>query len=377
MPDFDWERPLRDLHELAELTGGPDGARRLAWSEDWRTAREWLLGKLAETDATRGARLRPATCGRRSPASRRRSSSSARTSTPCPHGGWLDGCLGVLRGAGGPARAQGRDAGGDAEADRLGRRGGRALRPLTPRLVRRRRHAGARRRARPQGHPGHRRSRTRCKENDIDLDTMGEAELPDIAAYLELHIEQGPRLEEMGKPAAAVIGCFGVERHAITFTGKSSHAGSTPMNLRRDAFLAAGRFGLAAREIGDRPRRRGHDRHRHRRAGHPDDHQPALRGHARPARVQARAAARHARRRQGGGVADRRGGGLRGRVEADLADRPDPVRRDAGGPRRAGGRRDHRRRRPAAAAVRRAARRRRGRAPGADGDGLLAARPTA
>ena len=52
MPDFDWERPLKDLHELAELTGGPDGARRLAWSEDWRTAREWLLGKLEETDAT-------------------------------------------------------------------------------------------------------------------------------------------------------------------------------------------------------------------------------------------------------------------------------------------------------------------------------------
>ncbi len=50
MPDFDWERPLKDLHELAELTGGPDGARRLAWSEDWRGAREWLLGKLAETD---------------------------------------------------------------------------------------------------------------------------------------------------------------------------------------------------------------------------------------------------------------------------------------------------------------------------------------
>ena len=39
-----------------------------------------------------------------------------------------------------------------------------------------------------------------------------------------------------------MIGCFGVERHAITFTGKASHAGSTPMNLRRDAFLAAGRF---------------------------------------------------------------------------------------------------------------------------------------
>src|SRR5262249_3745109 len=46
MPEFDWERPLADLHELRELTGGPDGARRLAWSANWRKAREWLLGKL-------------------------------------------------------------------------------------------------------------------------------------------------------------------------------------------------------------------------------------------------------------------------------------------------------------------------------------------
>jgi N-carbamoyl-L-amino-acid hydrolase len=77
---------------------------------------------------------------------------------------------------------------------------------------------------------------------------MGEATLDGVDAYLELHIEQGPRLEEAGKPAAAVIGCYGVERHAIAFTGRASHAGSTPMNLRHDAFLAAGRFGLAARE---------------------------------------------------------------------------------------------------------------------------------
>ncbi len=79
---------------------------------------------------------------------------------------------------------------------------------------------------------------------------MGEAELPDIAAYLELHIEQGPRLEEIGKPAAAVIGCFGVERHAITFTGKASHAGShadepAPRRLPRRRPLRPGRARVA------------------------------------------------------------------------------------------------------------------------------------
>ena len=165
------------------------------------------------------------------------------------------------------------------------------------------------------------------KENDVDLDTMGEAELPEIAAYLELHIEQGPRLEEAGKPAAAVIGCFGVERHAITFTGKASHAGSRRWTCATTRSWPPARFGLAARESRDRARRRGHDRHRHRRARHPDDHQPALRGHARPARLHARAAARHARRRQAGRRRDRADEGVE--VEWTRIWQIDPIPFDA------------------------------------------------
>ena len=155
MPDFDWERPLKDLHELAELTGGPDGARRLAWSEDWRTAREWLLGKLAETDAT-VERDVAGNLWATIPGSSDKIVVVGSHIDAVPHGGWLDGCLGLLRGGRGAARAQGRDARGHAEADRLGRRGGRALRAQPARLVRRRRHARARRGAAPQGRPGHR-----------------------------------------------------------------------------------------------------------------------------------------------------------------------------------------------------------------------------
>ncbi len=246
MPEFDWERPLNDLHELAELTGGPDGARRLAWSEDWRTARKWLLGKLAETDATverdvagnlwatiEGDSDKIVVVGSHIDA--------------VPHGGWLDGCLGVcaalevLRGHKGetPAVTIKLIDWADEEGARFGRSllgSSAAAGTLDPEAVRGLKdNQGI---ALPDA----------LKENDVDLDTMGEAELPDIAAYLELHIEQGPRLEEAGKPAAAVIGCFGVERHAVTFTGKASHAGSTPMNLRHDAFLSAARFGLAARD---------------------------------------------------------------------------------------------------------------------------------
>ncbi len=246
MPEFDWERPLKDLHELAELTGGPDGARRLAWSEDWRTAREWLLGKLAETDAT-VERDVAGNLWATLPGESEKIVVVGSHIDAVPNGGWLDGCLGVcaalevLRAHKGqtPAVTIKLIDWADEEGARFGRSllgSSAAAGTLDPEAVRGLKdNQGI---ALPDA----------LKENDVDLDTMGEAELPDIAAYLELHIEQGPRLEQAGKPAAAVIGCFGVERHAITFTGKASHAGSTPMNLRHDAFLSAARFGLAARE---------------------------------------------------------------------------------------------------------------------------------
>src|SRR5207247_3764889 len=71
-------------------------------------------------------------------------------------------------------------------------------------------------------------------------------------AYLELHIEQGPVLESMNKPTAAVLGTFGVERNMIRFTGQAAHSGSTPIAMRRDAFLAAAQTALECREIARR-----------------------------------------------------------------------------------------------------------------------------
>ena len=94
MPDFDWERPLKDLHELKELTGGPDGARRLAWSEDWRKAREWLLGKLEETDAT-VERDVAGNLWATIPGESDKIVVVGSHIDAVPHGGWLDGCLGV------------------------------------------------------------------------------------------------------------------------------------------------------------------------------------------------------------------------------------------------------------------------------------------
>jgi hydantoinase/carbamoylase family amidase len=84
----------------------------------------------------------------------------------------------------------------------------------------------------------------------VDLDNLAVARrgLRGAFAYLEAHIEQGPVLERKGQPIAAVTGTVGIERHRVTFRGQAAHAGSTPMDLRRDPFLAAATTALAVRE---------------------------------------------------------------------------------------------------------------------------------
>jgi N-carbamoyl-L-amino-acid hydrolase len=90
-------------------------------------------------------------------------------------------------------------------------------------------------------------------ENGVSLDSMGTArayfDTLDALAYLELHIEQGPVLEELRKPVGVVLGTMGVERYNLRFTGQAAHSGAAPIHLRKDAFLAAAEFALACRDI--------------------------------------------------------------------------------------------------------------------------------
>jgi len=88
----------------------------------------------------------------------------------------------------------------------------------------------------------------------VELEAALDArtELKGAAAYLELHIEQGPVLEAMDLPLGVVLGTFGVERHQVTFRGQAAHAGSTPMDKRRDALAGAARLELEIREIAKR-----------------------------------------------------------------------------------------------------------------------------
>jgi beta-ureidopropionase / N-carbamoyl-L-amino-acid hydrolase len=79
----------------------------------------------------------------------------------------------------------------------------------------------------------------------------GDAPVPGPAphAYVELHIEQGPLLEEQGVTIGAVTGVQGISWQELTLTGQSNHAGTTPMRLRRDAGYAAAEVAVAVRRL--------------------------------------------------------------------------------------------------------------------------------
>lgn len=82
---------------------------------------------------------------------------------------------------------------------------------------------------------------------DALLAPRAQAPRGSVAAYIELHIEQGPRLEEAGIPIGIVEAIVGVRRTRLVFHGQADHAGTTPMARRRDAFLGAADYALQAR----------------------------------------------------------------------------------------------------------------------------------
>ncbi len=173
-----------------------------------------------------------------------------------PNGGWLDGCLNVFAGVEILRRLH-------AQYD------GRP--PVTVRLVDWADEEGARfgkslfgssacsgnldlDEARRLARPRRRASARRLRAHGLDFERVKEShrELAHAAAYIELHIEQGPVLLDLDLPLGTVLGTFGVERHAMTFHGQAAHSGSTPMNRRRDAFLAAGRMAPEIYRIAER-----------------------------------------------------------------------------------------------------------------------------
>ena len=251
---LDPRRTVAELRELQELTGDENGAQRVAWTDTWERAREWLRGKVAET----GAEERIDAAGNQwftLPGASERAVLIGGHIDSVPNGGWLDGALNVVAGVEVMRRLA--EEGKPAVtvrlvnwADEEGARFGRSLFGSSA--------AGG-------SMADHHELRTRkdaagiglpdaLGEHGVDLDRALDAarELESAAAYLELHIEQGPVLEAMDLPLGVVLGTFGVERHQITFRGQAAHAGSTPMDQRRDALAGAARLELEIREIAKR-----------------------------------------------------------------------------------------------------------------------------
>lgn len=246
----DARRAIEELKELADLTGGPEGARRVAWTGEWEKAREWFRGKLGEIEGITEIETDEAgNVWATAPGDSERAVLIGGHIDSVPGGGWLDGALNVV-GALEVMRAlapQQRPVTlrlvdwADEEGARFGRSlfgSGAAAGALRPDDVRNLEDSDGV--ALPAA----------LAEHGVDLDSVNEAgrQLENAAAYLELHIEQGPVLESMDLPLGVVLGTFGVERHAIRFTGQHAHSGSTPMEVRRDAFIAAARSAVAFRD---------------------------------------------------------------------------------------------------------------------------------
>jgi N-carbamoyl-L-amino-acid hydrolase len=250
-PTIDAARVIADLRELERRTADEAGAQRLCWSEGWRKAREFLGELLAELELE--AEVDEAgNAWAYLPGSSEPALALGSHLDSVPNGGWLDGALGVM-GAVGVLRAWASSGERPAKAlalvdwaDEEGARFGRSLfgSSCTAGTFDPAELAGAR-----DGEG--RRAPGVLAENGVELERVldSRSRLERVDSYLELHIEQGPVLEAEGIRAAAVSGCVGVERRRLIFRGRVSHAGTTPMDSRRDAGLAAAATALQVEEI--------------------------------------------------------------------------------------------------------------------------------
>jgi N-carbamoyl-L-amino-acid hydrolase len=244
-------RAIAGLLELRSLTGDARGAHRVAWTPAWGRAREWLREQLADSniivEVDEAGNLWATL-----PGERPESLVIGSHLDSIPDGGWLDGALGVVAGA---EILRGLAARGTPPvtvklvdwADEEGVRfGGQSMYGsatvagfLDPASL-----AGAR-----DGDGVRFAEAARAFGVDLATATRARDRLAGVRSYLELHIEQGPELEALGRPLGVVTGAVGIERHSLRFEGEAAHAGSTPMSARRDALCAGARVALEARAL--------------------------------------------------------------------------------------------------------------------------------
>jgi N-carbamoyl-L-amino-acid hydrolase len=243
MSDLTPQRTINELKELRAMTGDENGAQRVAFTATWAKARSWLAGKAkaagAEVERDEAGNLWMTLRG-----AAEKALLIGGHIDSVPNGGWLDGCLNTLAGL-----------------ELLRRIAAEGQPPVTIRLVDWADEEGARFGKSLFGSSACSGNLDMAeahgltdkegvslpdalREQGIDFEQVKKSgsQLKNAAGYIELHIEQGPVLLDLDLPLGAVLGTFGVERHAITFHGQAAHSGSTPMNRRKDAFLAAAKM---------------------------------------------------------------------------------------------------------------------------------------
>ncbi len=253
MSTFRPDHVVASLRQLDARTGGPEGSRRLAWTPEWLEARALLRESLAtlpvEVDTDPAGNLWAVLRGARPDTLLVGSHLDS-----VPKGGWLDGALGVMSGLellralaedGTPPVTVALVDWADEEGARFSRSlfgSAAAMGTVDVEVLRglRDKDGGAL----PEI----------LAQHGVDIDNLDGAQtrMADVKAYVEVHIEQGPVLESMGRGICTVTGTKGIEREYLTFRGQAAHAGTMPMHMRRDSFRAAGRFALEIAEIGAR-----------------------------------------------------------------------------------------------------------------------------
>ena len=237
------DRVLRDLDELAQLTGNAGGAQRLCWTPTWEKARIWLRDKAAEI----GMQSENDEAGNQwltLPGESDETIIVGSHLDSVRDGGKYDGALGVLAGLeiGRTLAETGKRPSKTFRvasfADEEGVQFGRSL-------------IGSGAVAKTLRLEDIRKLRSLKGESVEELINAYGASiekfertgrwLKNARAYVELHIEQGPVLERLGKPLAAVSGTYGADRYQATFSGRLDHIAASPMIGRKDALVTAAR----------------------------------------------------------------------------------------------------------------------------------------
>lgn len=231
---IDAARFLKDLHDLRAIgaAGVGKGVVRPAYSAADVEAREWLAGRMRDAGLTVEVDAMGNLFGRAEGPSILLGSHSDSQ----PEGGWLDGALGVIAALEVARTAQ--EAGGPAVSvvsfqDEEGRFG-----VTTGSTV----WSGALDQVDADGLTDHAGVSLAEARKTMTGMVTGPVDPAQFTGYIELHIEQGPTLDDSGEQIGVVTDIVGIRDMKVTFEGQQNHAGTTPMAVRKDAFQAVSAF---------------------------------------------------------------------------------------------------------------------------------------